>query len=142
MCNDLSFKKQITVIAKACLVYGLLTLSAGADDAMTIDDYIDEARPYLHLSCAGAWDTSGENDEEYINIVNRFVAITFINHDFDVARVNNAPEADQERLRKLFYDEVGKTCRERPQRLLAGVVDRSLVAAFDKVKPEADHDAD
>ena len=80
--------------------------------------------------------------DEYINIINRLVAITYINHDFDVALVNKAPEADQARLRKIFYDEVGKRCKERPQRLLAGVVDRSLVYAFDKVAPEADHDAD
>jgi len=124
------------------LASSLLAITANAEEQKTVEDYINDAGPYLHLSCELAWQKSGPNDDEYISIINRLVAISFINHDFDVAVVNNAPEADQERLRKIFYDDVGKRCKERPQRLLAGVVDRSLVTAFDKVKPEADHDAD
>lgn len=42
----------------------------------------------------------------------------------------------------MRYDDLGLRCKERPQRLLAGVVDWSLVRAFDEVVPEADHDAD
>lgn len=124
------------------LVSSLFAFTANAEEQKTVEDYINDARPYLHLSCELSWQKSGPNDDEYINIINRLVAISYINHDFDVALVNNAPEADQERLRKIFYDEVGKRCEERPQRLLAGVVDRALVTAFDKVAPDADHDAD
>ncbi len=39
-----------------------------------------------------------------------------------------------------FYDQVDLLCKERPQRLFAGVVDRSLVYAFDEITPEADND--
>ena len=121
-----------------CAVAGILlsayVLPAFAAEEMTIDQYIDDARPYLNLSCEGAWDASGENAEEYVAIINRFVAIIFINHNFDVQRIADAPEADQEKLRVLFYNEVGKRCGEDPQKLLAGVVERSLVFAFDAMK--------
>jgi hypothetical protein len=64
------------------------------------------------------------------------VPVIFINHDFDVEQIEDAPEADQKRLQVLFYDEVGKRCAEDPQRLLAGVVERSLVYAFDEIQKE------
>jgi hypothetical protein len=138
MCTDLPFKGKIALTAKICLLYSLFSIPAIADETTTVDEYISAAQPYLHLSCEGAWEVSGENDEEYINIIHRLIPITFINHDFDVALVQQAPQADQEKLSKLFYDEVGLRCRERPQSLLAGVVDRSVVYAFGEVAPEAE----
>ena len=101
----------------------------GADE-MTIEDYIDEARPYLHHSCQSAWAASNEDPDEYVAMMNRFVAIAFINHDFDVQRIDDAPEADQEKLRVLFYNDVGKRCEEHPDRLLAGIVERSIEYAL------------
>ena len=75
-----------------------------------------------------------ENGEEYVAIINRFVALAFINHDFDVKRIDEAPASDQKELRVIFYNAVGKRCEEDPQKLLAGVVERSLVYAFDEMK--------
>lgn len=140
MSNYLPSKGHFALIAKICLLCSLSSLSANADETKTIDEYISAVQPYLHLSCEGAWEVSGQNDEEYINIINQLTAITFINHDFDVNQVQDAPQADQDRLSKVFYDQVGLRCKERPQRLIAGVVDRSLVYAFDEVAPEADDD--
>jgi hypothetical protein len=80
------------------------------------------------------WGASGQNAEEYVAIINRFVAIVFINHDFDIQRIADAPEADQEELRVLFYDEIGERCAADSQKLLAGVVENSLVHAFDVMK--------
>jgi len=140
MCNDVPSKSKFALIAKICLLSSLFSIPAIADETMTIEEYISAAQPYLHLSCEGAWEASGQNNEEYINIINRLIAITFINHDFDVELLAEAPQADQDQLSKLFYDEVGRSCKERTQRLIAGVVDRSLVYAFDNVVPEADDD--
>jgi hypothetical protein len=105
-----------------------------AAEEMTIDKYIDEAQPYLHHSCVSAWDATDENADEYVAIINRFVAVIFINHDFDIQRIADAPEADQEALRVLFYDEIGERCAADSQKLLAGVVENSLVHAFDVMK--------
>jgi hypothetical protein len=142
MNTNLTSKAKSRLAISVLLASSLLTINASAEEEKTVEDYINDARPYLHMSCESAWQSSGPNDAEYINIINRLVAISFINHDFDVALVNDAPEAEQERLRKIFYDDIGQRCKKRPQRLLAGVVDRSLVHAFREVAPEADHDAD
>lgn len=122
------------LVAVISLVLGLSTTSVSGDEEMTIDDYIEAARPFLHLSCESAWAVSGENGEKYIQIINDFVAIIFINHDFDVQKIADASPADQEKLQVLFYDETGRRCKEDPQKLLAGVVERSLVFAFDEMK--------
>ena len=109
-----------------------------AAEEMTIDNYIDEARPYLHHSCASAWAATDENADEYVAIINRFVAIVFINHDFDVQRLEEAPVEDQEQLQVIFYDKIGEQCRENPVGLLAGIVESSLVFAFDEMKQKTD----
>ena len=105
-----------------------------AAEEMTIDKYIEVAQPYLHHSCASAWAATDENADEYVAIINRLVAVVFINHDFDIQRLADAPEADQEQLSVLFYDEIGERCAAESQKLLAGVVENSLVHAFDVMK--------
>jgi len=105
-----------------------------AAEEMTINKYIDEAQPYLHHSCESAWDASGQDAEEYVAIINRFVPVVFINHDFDIQRLADAPEAYREQLKVLFYDEIGERCAADSQKLLAGVVENSLVHAFDVMK--------
>jgi hypothetical protein len=122
----------------AMLIFATPVSPVFAAEEMTIDDYIDEARPYLHLSCESAWEATGEDKEEYVAIINKFVAIVFINHNFDVSRLEEAPEADQEQLRVIFYNKIGEQCRDTPQALLAGVVESSLVYAFDEMKPKTE----
>jgi hypothetical protein len=109
-----------------------------AAEEMTINKYIDEAQPYLHHSCESAWDASGQDAEEYVAIINRFVPVIFINHDFDIQRLADAPEAYREQLKVLFYDEIGERCAADSQKLLAGVVENSLVHAFDVMKGRSD----
>jgi len=127
-------KEFWTSLGGACLLLCTFSLPAIGAQEKTIDDYINEARPYLHQSCESAWAASKENGEEYVAIINRFVATVFINHDFDIKRIDEAPPADQEELRVIFYNAIGKRCEEDPQKLLAGVVERSLVFAFDEMK--------
>ena len=125
-------KSGVFVAATFLLIATFGQAVFGADE-MTIEEYIEEARPYLHHSCQTAWVAVNEDPEEYVAIMNRFVAIAFINHDFDVKRIDDAPEADQEQLRVLFYNDVGKRCEEHPDRLLAGIVERSIEYALKKM---------
>ena len=60
--------------------------------------------------------------------------VIFINHDFDIQRLADAPKADQEQLKVLFYDEIGERCAADSQKFLAGGVENSLVHAFDVMK--------
>ena len=121
-------------VATISFLLAAYALPVFGEEEKTIDEYISDATPYLHHSCQSAWEASGENAEEYVAIINRFVSVIFINHDFDIQRIADAPAADQEQLRVLFYDEIGERCAADSQKLLAGVVENSLVHAFDVMK--------
>lgn len=137
MISALKFKKIWVLIGMTGVLLSAYGHSLFADQEKTIEQYIEEARPYLHLSCQGAWDASGEDPDEYVAIMNRFVSIAFINHDFDVQRIYEAPQADQDELSVLFYNEIGQRCEENPQRLLAGIVERSLEFALNVMKEKS-----
>jgi len=122
------------MVATISLLLGAYVIPVFGEEEKTIDEYISDATPYLHHSCESAWDASGQDPEEYVAIINRFVAVIFINHDFDIQRIADASEADQEQLKVLFYDEIGERCAADSQKLLAGVVENSLVHAFDVMK--------
>ncbi len=136
MIFKMQLNKSWVSVAMVSLMIGVFGSPVSAGQEKSIEDYLDEARPYLHHSCESAWAATDENAEDYIAIINQFVGVIFINHDFDVSEIAEAPEADQKKLQVMFYDEVGKLCAEDPQRLLAGVVERSLVYAFDEIEKE------
>ena len=133
MNSKVQFTKTWVLIGLAGALLSVYGHSLFAGQEKTIDQYIEEAQPYLHLSCQGAWDASGEDPDEYVAIMNRFVSVAFINHDFDVQRIYDAPQADQDELSVLFYNEIGRRCDENPQNLLAGIVERSLDYALNKM---------
>lgn len=133
MSFKVTLNKSWVSAAIVCLLLGGYGLQFAQAQEKSIDEYLADARPYLHHSCESAWAATGENGEEYVAIINRFVAVIFINHDFDVKRIEEAPKEDQERLQVMFYDEIGRLCAENPQGLLAGIVERSLVYAFDEI---------
>ena len=138
MNSTMKFAKRRLMVGLAGVLFSAYGHSPFAGEEKTIEEYIEEARPYLHLSCQGAWDASGENPDEYVAIMNRFVSIAFINHDFDIRRIYEAPEADQDELSVLFYNEIGRRCNDNPQRLLSGVVERSLEFALNEMKNKSD----
>ena len=148
MLFGMQIKKSWVLSGTISLLLGAYMLPVFGGEEKTIDDYIEDARPYLHHSCQSAWEASGENPDEYVAIMNRFVSIAFINHDFDVERIYSAPQADQDELSVLFYDEIGQRCKENPERLLAGVVasigvrqDSNSVSALIKLLDNADAEA-
>ncbi len=134
MLFGMQIKKSWVLSGTISLLLGAYMLPVFGAEEKTIDEYIDEASPYLHHSCESAWEASGENPDEYVAIMNRFVSVAFINHDFDVQRIYDAPQADQDELSVIFYDEIGRRCAENPQRLLSGIVERSLEFALEEMK--------
>lgn len=134
MLFGMQIKKSWVASVTIGLLLGTYILPIYGGEEISIDEYIDEARPYLHHSCQSAWEASGEDPDEYVAIMNRFVSVAFINHDFDVQRIYDAPQADQDELSVIFYDEIGRRCAENPQRLLSGIVERSLEFALEEMK--------
>ena len=130
---NLHIKKSWVLIGLAGVLLSASANSVFADEEKTIEQYIAEAQPYLHLSCQGAWEASGEDPDEYVAIMNRFESIAFINHDFDVERIYAPPQADQDELSVLLYNEICERCEKNPQILLSGIVERSLESALIKM---------
>ena len=123
----------------------LLIPAAGSSEEtskeyLTAEEYVELAQPYLHMSCEGAWAKAEEDAEAYLEIVDKVSAITFLNHDLDIEEVYAHPEKDVEALRVEYYTEIGRRCKENPSKLLAGVVERSLLQAFSNIAPEAIED--
>lgn len=94
-------------------------------------------RPYLHLSCEGAWNQVEQDEEAYIAIIDKITAVGFLNHDFDIAKLEALPEDELEAVRVEYYTSIGDLCREDPRNLLAGIVEEALVEAFSMVDPES-----
>jgi len=139
------FRKLSRSGSGALLVTAVLLVAPLAGDSaaeekqyLTVEEYIEQARPYLHLSCEGAWAQAKEEADAYIEIINKVTAIGFINHDFDIKKLDALPPPELEKVRAGYYNEIGRLCGENPRKLLAGVVDDALVRAFSKVDPDAD----
>jgi hypothetical protein len=103
-----------------------------------VEEYIEQARPYLHLSCEGAWAETNEDEDAYIDVINKVTAIGFINHDFDIKKLDALPPPELKKVQAGYYNEIGRLCGENPRRLLAGVVEDALVRVFAKVDPDAE----
>jgi len=127
------------VFAAALFLWGPSTaaIEAASEDYLTVEEYIEQARPYLHMSCEAAWAEAEEDADAYVEIVDKVSAISFLNHDLDIEDVYDHSAEDVEALRVAYYAEVGSQCKENPNNLLAGVVERALLGAFNKVAPEA-----
>lgn len=105
---------------------------------LTVEEYIEQARPYLHLSCKGAWAQAEEDAETYIGIIDKLAAIGFINHELDVEALEKLGEAELESFRVAYYNDIGTQCRENPNNLLAGVVEEALLETFIRIQPDAE----
>lgn len=111
--------------------------SGSAKEYLTVEEYVEQAQPYLHLSCGRAWEQVDMEADAYLEIVDKVSAITFLNHDLDIEEVYAHSAEDVESLRVAYYTEVGRLCKENPNMLLAGVVEHALLKAFSQIAPEA-----
>ena len=136
--------RQFAVVFSVLVLLACLQLAGAENESskeyLTAEEYIELARPYLHLSCEAAWALANEDADAYVAIVDKVSAIGFLNHDLDINEVYEHSEAEVETLRIDFYTSTGDFCRENPNLLLAGVVERALLQAFTKIAPEAVED--
>lgn len=141
-----TFMKAIRKFPRSALPLALalsvcaVPMAGGAEEAnnyLTVEEYIEQARPYLHLSCRGAWAQAGEDAEAYIGIIDKLAAIGFINHELDVEALEKLGEMELEAFRVAYYNDIGAQCRENPNSLLAGVVEEALLETFTRIQPDA-----
>lgn len=105
---------------------------------LTVEEYIEQAQPYLHLSCKGAWEQANEDADAYVQIIDKLAAIGFINHGLDVEALTKLDETDLQNFRIAYYNDIGDQCRANPNNLLAGVVENALLETFTRIQPQAE----
>jgi len=131
---------RIAVLLCAAAIM-LSPISSSADDTpeyLTAEEYIEQARPYLHLSCAGAWEEAKEDADAYIKIIDKVATVMFINHDLDVEALGKLPKEQLEDFRIAYYTDIGAACRANPNNLIAGVVEEALLETFVRIQPDAE----
>ncbi len=131
-------KKQRALLCVSFLAAAALIVIAPASTisaAETVEEYIEQARPFLHLSCEGAWEKAKKDESAYLDILNKVVAIHFINYNLDIKTLEALPAKDLEERQVTYYNEIGRMCRETPTRSLVGVTERALVDTFAKLPP-------
>lgn len=136
----LRFAPALVAVALVLLTPASSFSQEATNEYLTAEEYVELARPYLHMSCEAAWADAEEVPESYIEIVDKVSAITFLNHDLDIEDVYAHSAEDVEALRVEYYNEIGRRCKENPSMLLTGVVERSLLQAFSNIAPEAVED--
>jgi len=131
---------RIAVLLCAAVII-LSPMAARADDTqkyLTAEEYVEQARPYLHLSCKGAWAEAREDADAYVKIIDKVAVIGFLNHELDVEALGKLPEKELVAFRTEYYNNIGDQCRENPNRLLAAVVEESLLETFTRIQPDAE----
>ena len=128
--SELAGIASLLALALLLLVPGLGVAGEDEEGYLTAEEYIEAARPYLHLSCANAWAEVEEDEDAYLAIIDKLTAIGFLNHDLDVEQLGSLPEDELLMVQTDFYRGIGKKCRMNPNNLLSGIVEESLLEAF------------
>jgi len=119
----------VSYLAAAALI--VIAPASQTSAAETAEEYIEQARPFLHFSCEGAWEGVNRDEDAYLDILNKVVAIHFINYNFDIKKLEALPDLEERRV--TYYNEIGRMCRETPTRSLVGAIERALVDTFAKL---------
>lgn len=123
-------------LSVAFILSGLALQAASTEEEHTAEWYLDQARPYMMLSCEDAWDLAEQDVDKFVELIGTVSAVSFYNHDFDLERLTGLSEEKRELLVKEFYEGIGEFSEKNPQSLLAGVIDFALMDAIAKVKAE------
>ncbi len=117
------------------LVCSLALPSAYAETSESAESYIENAKPYLHHSCKSVWKAVNEDENKLVEVIGKLLGVTFYNHEFDVKRLEALSQSQKETLKKTFYEEIGKRCKEDHGALFARVVEGSAITAITNVSP-------
>jgi hypothetical protein len=113
-------------ISKCCVAFLALSCSAGiarADAAM--ENYLRNAAPVMHYSCASLVEDAGKNEERILEVVRMMVGVSFYNRQIDITEYDTNAENLKE-IKSRFIAELKEACAKDNDALLAGIVDNSV----------------
>lgn len=105
-----------------------LGLAGGAGSAVADDDwdnYMANAAPIMHYSCATLVEDVGEDNDRILEVVKLMVAVSLHNRDIDLTTYD-LDDAKKEAIRERFVTLLREGCSNDKNALLAGIVDASV----------------
>ncbi len=124
---------HLRIFVSLSLLCSLFLSSAHADTGESAESYLEAARPYLHHSCKSVWEAVNEDEDKLVVVIGKLLGVTFYNHEFDIERLEALSQNQKETLKKTFYEEIGKRCKEDHGALFARVVEGSAIEAITNV---------
>lgn len=116
-------KRIFQTLATLCAVV-FLSGPAAAQDGTT-EEILSEAQGYLHLTCNTLFDGYGADEDAMLDIIELMIAVSLNNRGIDFTTLELTPEETDE-IQAEFADQIGDTCAEDADALMAGIVDHTV----------------
>jgi hypothetical protein len=113
-----------TFVALIGLV-GLMGGSAWAASKDEFKNYMKNAAPVMHYSCATLVDDAGDDTNRMREVVRLMVAVSLHNRQIDVTTYK-LDDAQKEEIKAKFLEMLKDGCADDSNALLAGIVDTSV----------------
>lgn len=102
---------------------GFTFTSAHADNAL--ENYLRNAAPIMHYSCASVVKEAGDNEERIFNVVRLMIGVSLHNRQIDINDYDTSEDNVKE-IKARFIEELKQACAKDNNALLAGIVDASV----------------
>ena len=111
----------------AAMAFAIGTTGAQADE--DAQQMLMDAMPVMHYSCASLI-AEADGDEDLVHsVVSKITFVSLYNHSIDLTQ-HAATDDEREKLRTMFFDEIREGCAPDKNALLAGVIDRAVMATL------------
>lgn len=116
-------KHPLSAIASIIGFTIALCAPVSADNAM--QNYMRNAAPVMHYSCASLVEEAGKDEKRILNVVRMMVGVSLYNRSIDVTSYN-LDDAEKKEIKARFIEMLKEGCAQDKNALLAGIVDESV----------------
>jgi hypothetical protein len=100
-------------------------LAASQESQDKMENYMANAAPVMHYSCASLVDEAGDNKNRILEVVRLLVAVSLHNRHIDVTTYK-LNDAQKKEIKAKFVEMLKDKCADDDNALLAGIVDTSV----------------
>jgi hypothetical protein len=122
--------RKLALIAVAVLAVSTAPFAQQNEEVLTIDDYVEMARPNMHHSCRSAWEAVEGDETALLEMIGPMIAISLYNRDVDLVALAES-RGGAEPLRAEFYEVLKDAFVSDHDALLAGVIDHAVAEVAD-----------
>ena len=111
------FRRLPFIAVAACLAAPVAAQDAQAQDILA------EAQGVLHLTCNTMVETYQDDEDEMLDAIGLMVAVSLNNRGIDFLQLD-LTEQETTEIRAEFADQIGDSCADDADQLMAGIVDQ------------------